>query len=57
MMFKHGVRQFTRAAYRSAEILAQMEGPNQYGIQVSKAQGVVNGLVGGKDEFLQAPRG
>jgi len=46
-MLRQGVRRFTTTACRAAETLAQMEGPNQYGIQVSKAQGVVNGLVGG----------
>ena len=46
-MFTRGVRRFTTTAARAAETLAQMEGPNQYGIQVSRAQGQVNGLVGG----------
>ncbi|KAH0547792.1 Cysteine synthase 1 [Glutinoglossum americanum] len=39
-------RRLTTTAYRAAVGAAQMEAPNQYGICVSKAQGVVNGLVG-----------
>ena len=40
-------RRFATTAYRAAETLSQMEASNAYGIQVSKAQGHVNGLVGG----------
>jgi len=46
-MFRQNVRRFATTAYRAAETLAQMEGPNPYGIQLAKAQGHVNGLVGG----------
>jgi cysteine synthase A len=46
-MFRLGVRTFTTTARRAAETVAQMEAPNQYGIGVSKAQGVVKGLTGG----------
>ena len=35
-------------AVRAAENVAQMEAPNQYGIGVSRAQGVVKGLTGGR---------
>jgi cysteine synthase A len=35
-------------ARKSVEAVAQMEGPNPYGIKVSTAQGVVKGLVGGE---------
>ncbi|CAD6452451.1 cysteine synthase [Sclerotinia sclerotiorum 1980 UF-70] len=45
-MFRLGVRRFTTTAVRAAENVAQMEAPNQYGIGVSKAQGVVKGLTG-----------
>ncbi|THV46203.1 hypothetical protein BGAL_0406g00030 [Botrytis galanthina] len=46
-MFRSGVRRFATTAVRAAENVAQMEAPNQYGIGVSKAQGVVKGLTGG----------
>lgn len=46
-MFRQSIRRFTTTAHRAAETLAQMEGPNPYGIQLAKAQGHVNGLVGG----------
>lgn len=45
-MFRLGVRRFTTTAVRATENVAQMEAPNQYGIGVSKAQGVVKGLTG-----------
>jgi len=47
-MFRVGVRRFTTTAWRAANAVAQMEGPNPYGIKVSSAQGVVKGLVGGQ---------
>jgi cysteine synthase len=47
-MFRLGARRFTTTARRAAEAVAQMEGPNPYGIKVSTAQGVVKGLVGGE---------
>ena len=46
-MYRLGVRRFTTTVWRAADAAAQMEGANPYGIKVSKAQGVVNGLVGG----------
>lgn len=49
-MFRLGVRRFATTAARAAENVAQMEAPNQYGIGVSKAQGVVKGLTGGSYE-------
>ena len=52
-MFRHGLRRFTTTAYKAAETLAQMEGPNQYGIQVAKAQRAVNGFVGGMPQSPQ----
>ncbi|PMD21635.1 cysteine synthase [Hyaloscypha hepaticicola] len=45
-MFRLGVRTFATTARRAAETAAQMEAPNQYGIGVSKAQGIVKGLTG-----------
>ena len=47
-MYRLGVRRFTTTAQKAAEAVAQMEGPNPYGIKVSTAQGVVKGLVGGE---------
>lgn len=47
-MFARSVRRFATTTYRAAETVSQMESGNQYGIQVSKAQGHVNGFVGGK---------
>ncbi|PQE08265.1 cysteine synthase protein [Rutstroemia sp. NJR-2017a BVV2] len=45
-MFRLGVRRFATTAARAAETAAQMEAPNQYGVAVAKAQGVVKGLTG-----------
>ncbi|KAI4151382.1 MAG: hypothetical protein LQ340_003538 [Diploschistes diacapsis] len=45
-MLTRGICRFTTTAVRAAETLAQMEGPNRYGINVSKSQGYVNGFVG-----------
>jgi hypothetical protein len=46
-MFRLGVRTFATTARRAAETAAQMEALNQYGIGVSKAQGIVKGMTGG----------
>jgi len=43
-MFRTGVRSFATTARRAAQTGAQMEGPNQYGIGISKAQGIAKGL-------------
>ena len=51
-MLRLGVRSFAATARRAAETAAQMEGSNQYGIAVSKAQGTVKGLTGGNDPAL-----
>jgi len=48
IMFRFGARTFVTTARRAAETAALMEAPNAYGIGVSKAQGVVRGLTGGK---------
>ncbi|KAL1959921.1 hypothetical protein VTO42DRAFT_589 [Malbranchea cinnamomea] len=45
-MFRNGIRRFATTAYRSADLVAQAESRNQYGIGVSKAQGIVKGLTG-----------
>jgi hypothetical protein len=41
-MFKHGLRTFTTIARRRAEA------STAYNVQVSKAQGIVNGLTEGR---------
>ncbi|KFY46323.1 hypothetical protein V495_02548 [Pseudogymnoascus sp. VKM F-4514 (FW-929)] len=45
-MYRLGVGRFTTSVRQAAQTAAQMESKNQYGVQVSKAQGVVKGLVG-----------
>ncbi|EEH46628.1 cysteine synthase [Paracoccidioides brasiliensis Pb18] len=45
-MFRNSVRRFAATAYRSTETIAQTEAKNTYSIQVSRAQGVVKGLIG-----------
>jgi cysteine synthase A len=55
-MYRLGVRRFTTSVRHAAQTAAQMEPKNQYGIQVSKAQGVVKGLVGGKLVQLKGKR-
>ena len=47
-MIRTGIRRFATTARRAAETAVQMEASNQYGIGVSKAQGVVKGLTGGR---------
>ena len=42
------MRRFTTTAIHAAETLTQVEASNKYGIQVAKAQGLVNGFVGGQ---------
>jgi cysteine synthase A len=46
-MFRTGVKRIAATAIRAAESAAQMEQHNAYGINVSKAQGIVQGLTGG----------
>lgn len=53
-MLARNIRRFTTTACRAAETVSQMESGNQYGIQVSKAQGHVNGLVGGKLQIYRS---
>jgi cysteine synthase A len=47
-MYRLGVRRFATTAFRAVETIAQRDGPNRYGLDVSQAQGVVKGLTGGK---------
>ncbi|KAL8943694.1 MAG: hypothetical protein Q9216_000893 [Gyalolechia sp. 2 TL-2023] len=41
-----GLRRFATTAYRTAELASKMDASNPYGVQLSKAQGYVNGFVG-----------
>ncbi|KAI4175558.1 MAG: hypothetical protein LQ343_001549 [Gyalolechia ehrenbergii] len=45
-MILRGLRRFATTAYRTAELAAKMDASNPYGVQLSKAQGYVNGFVG-----------
>ena len=47
-MFRQSLRRLTTTAYRAAEAASQVDMSNQYGVQLAKAQGYVNGFVGGK---------
>ena len=55
-MFRTGVKRFAGTAIRVAESAVQMEKHNAYGINVSNAQGIVQGLTGGNCNSLQALR-
>ena len=48
-MFPRGLRRFATTAHRMAEISANVDASNQYRVQLAKAQGHVNGFVGGRD--------
>ncbi|KAL8783297.1 MAG: hypothetical protein Q9213_004731 [Squamulea squamosa] len=45
MVFRN-VRRFVTTAYRAAELATKVDMSNQYGVQLAKAQGHVNGFVG-----------
>ena len=47
-MLRQSVRKLSATAYQAAEIASKIEMSNSYGIQLAKAQGHVNGFVGGK---------
>ncbi|KAL8922422.1 MAG: hypothetical protein Q9208_005144 [Pyrenodesmia sp. 3 TL-2023] len=46
MMITQRVRRFATAAYRAVEVASKVHAANQYGVQLAKAQGHVNGFVG-----------
>ena len=46
-MFRQSVRKLSATAYQAAEVASKVEMSNPYGIQLAKAQGRVNGFVGG----------
>ncbi|CAF9915292.1 Cysteine synthase 1 [Imshaugia aleurites] len=45
-MFRQSVRRLTTTAVNSAEVASKADISNQYGVQLAKAQGHVNGFVG-----------
>lgn len=45
-MLKQSLRRFTFTAYRAAQLATKIDMANQYGVQVAKAQGPVDGFVG-----------
>ena len=47
-MFRQSVRRLTTTAYKAAEVASKVDMANQYGVQLAKAQGHVNGFVGGE---------
>ena len=46
-MYARGLRRFATTSYRAAELATKLDMANPYGVTVSKAQGHVNGFVGG----------
>lgn len=47
-MLSRSVRRFTTTVSRAAELASHVDAANQYGVQLAKVQGHVNGFVGGK---------
>jgi len=54
-MFRHGVRRFTTTAHKAAEYASKVDMANHYGVQLAKAQGHVNGFVGGNAIVAHRP--
>ena len=54
-MFSRGLRRFATTAHRMAEVSSKVDASNQYRVQLAKAQGHVNGFVGGKDYLFKLP--
>lgn len=52
-MFRHSIRRFATTARRGAEIATKSDSTNQYGVSLAKAQGHVNGFVGGSCARIQ----
>ncbi len=50
-MFRQSVRRLTTTAYKAAEVASKVDMANQYGVQLAKAQGHVNGFVGGEGSW------
>ena len=50
-MFRQSARRLTATAYKAAEIASQTYMSNRYGVQLAKAQGHVNGFLGGEGTY------
>ncbi len=46
-MITRSFRNFATTAYRTAELASKVDASNHYRVQLAKAQGHVNGFVGG----------
>lgn len=53
-MLSRGVRKFATTAHRAAELATKVDTSNQYRVQLAKAQGHVNGFVGGIRRLVPA---
>jgi hypothetical protein len=51
-MFRYGVRRFTTTAYKAVEHAPKL---NMASVQLAKAQGYVNGFVGGNTTVTRRP--
>ena len=49
-MISRSIRKFATTAYRAAEVASKVDASNQYGVQLARAQGHVNGFVGGMSD-------
>ena len=49
-MFRQSVRTLSTTALKAAELSSKVDMSNQYGVQLAKAQGHVNGFVGGESQ-------
>ena len=45
------MRRLSSTAYKASEMASQVDKSNQYGVQIAKAQGHVNGFVGGEGKL------
>lgn len=53
-MLSRGVRTFASTAHRAAELSTKVDASNHYRVQLAKAQGHVNGFVGGIRRLVPA---
>lgn len=54
-MISRSVRRFATTAFRAAHVASGVEAANRYGVQLAKAQGHVNGFVGGSFCLASSP--
>ena len=50
-MYRQSVRRLTSTVCKAAEVASRVDRSNHYGIHLAKAQGHVNGFVGGEDNI------